>query len=124
MIIKREYVTFGYLVNSGDPAGKLFIECLHESFPEERWEELFNVFYSLCLYQREMSWAFERLDKIIDGFNKLDMEQPFDNGLSYADVKDIDIVWKDEDSIKLHLISNIDGYRHIINVVELFSNQE
>ena len=38
MIISREYVTFRRLVSSGDEAGKIFIEKLHESYEKNRWD--------------------------------------------------------------------------------------
>lgn len=117
MIINREYVTFRRLINRGDPAGKLFMELFHKSYPEERWDEIYEVLVDQCLYQREMGWAFVNIGELIDGFANLDQTQPFDNGFSFEDITDSDIVWRDENGITLHLINKVWG--EIVKVVEI-----
>jgi len=124
MIIKREYVTFDYLIRSNDPGGKLFIECVQESFSEDgkkRQDEIIALLSPYCLFQREMSWAMSSIGKLIDGFKKLDKEKPFDNGCTLEDVNDVDIIWKDETSITLHLMHRKHGNECIVKVVKLRS---
>lgn len=119
MIISREYVTFRHLVNSGDEGGKVFIEKLHESYDKSMWDEVWSILAEKCLYQREMSWAFSKLGEVIDAFALLDVETPFDNGCTYEDVTDAEVVYRDEESIKLHLVSNRFGDHVIIKVVRI-----
>lgn len=52
--------------------------------------------FGSVLYQREMEWCLDTIGDIIDGFEKLDEESPYDNGYSYEDVNDVDIVWRDK----------------------------
>ena len=118
MIISRYYVTFRHLLSSGDKGGAFFIEKLHESYPEEMWDQMWNSLADLCLYQREMSWAFSKLGDVLEMFDKLDAESPYDNGCTYEDINDFDIEWKEENYIKFHLISNRYGEKIIVKVVE------
>ena len=117
MIINREYVTFRQLILSGDKAGEFFIEKLHQSYDESMWNEVLEKLSDQCLYQREMSWAFYNLGDVIDEFERLDKEAPFDNGFTYEDVNDTEIVCKDETSVVIHLVSKIEGYSSIVKVV-------
>ena len=119
MIISREYVTFRRLVSSGDEAGKIFIEKLHESYEKNRWDEVWEALADQCLYQREMSWAFYKIGDVIEAFERLDKTNPFDNGFTYDDINDTNIVWRDEESITLHLISQIEGLSTIVKVVTI-----
>ena len=117
MIISREYVTFRHLVSSGDEAGKIFIEKLHESYDKSMWEHVWETLADHCLYQRVMEWAFCKIGDVIDEFERLDKETPFDNGFTYDDVNDTEIVWKDENSVVIHLVSRIEGCSSIVKVV-------
>lgn len=119
MIIKREYVSFRRLVASGDEAGKTFMEKFHQSYDEHDWDRIWNILADQCLYQREMSWAFVKLGDIIEAFEMLDETCPFDNGLSYDDINDVDIVMREDDYITLHLVSKFDGYSTIVKVVTI-----
>ena len=117
MIIKREYVTFRHLVSSGDEAGKIFIEKLHESYNKNMWDRVWESLADCCLYQRVMEWAFFKIGDVVEAFERLDSELPFDNGLSYEDVTDSEIVWKDEDSVIIHLLCKRDEYANIVKVI-------
>ena len=119
MIISRTYVTFRQLVNSGDEAGTYFIEKLHESYPENMWDDVWNGLADLCLYQREMDWAFLKLGEVIEKFEKLDIEKPYDNGCTYEDITEAEIVYKDEDCVKLHLIANKWDEKIIVKIVDV-----
>jgi uncharacterized protein YacL (UPF0231 family) len=39
-----------------------------------------------------MGWCFGKIGDVIEGFEKLDKEKPYDNGLSYKDVNETRIV--------------------------------
>ena len=119
MIISREYVAFRRLVSSGDEAGKIFIEKLHESYDKNMWDDVWESLADYCLYQRAMEWAFPKLGDVIEAFKRLDKTTPFDNGFTYDDVNSTEIVWKDDASIVLHLVSKVDGISNIIKVVNV-----
>lgn len=117
MIISREYVTFRHLVSSGDEAGEIFIDKLHESYDKNMWDQVWESLADCCLYQRVMEWAFYKLGDVIEAFERLDKETPFDNGFTYEDVNDTEIVCKDENSVVIHLVSRLDGCSCIVKVV-------
>ena len=117
MIISREYVTFRHLVLCGDEAGKIFVEKLHESYPKDMWDRVWESLADHCLYQRVMEWAFFKMGDVVESFERLDNESPFDNGLSYEDITDSEIVWKDEDSVIIHLLCKRDGCSNIVKVI-------
>lgn len=119
MIIKREYVSFRKLVSCGDEAGEIFIEKLHQSYDEYMWDEVWNKLADQCLYQREMSWAFAKLNDVMEAFEMLDATKPFDNGFTYEDVNDTEIVMRDDNLIVLHLVYKIEGYSSIVKVVTI-----
>ena len=119
MIISREYVTFRGLVSSGDEAGKIFIEKMHESYDKDMWEQVWESLADCCLYQRVMEWGFWKIGDVAEAFERLDDESPFDNGFSYEDVTDTEIVWKDEESVVIHLVCKRDGYESIVKVVKV-----
>lgn len=119
MIIERKYVTFRNLINSGDPAGKFFIEKFKESYPQEDWERIWDMLVDQCLYQREMGWCFYKLGDVIEKFEQLDKEAPFDNGCTYEDVNDIGIYYRDENMIVMHLFSRIENAKTIVQVVTI-----
>lgn len=123
MIISREYVTFRRLVDGGDPGGKLFMDLLHKSFDEDMWDEIYAMLADQCLYQREMGWAFTYLGDVIDGFKKLDREQPYDNGFTFDDVWEGEVLRSDENAVTMLLINNSWGTKSIVKVVEITNDQ-
>ena len=119
MIISREYVTFRTLVASGDEGGKILMEKLRESYDESMWDEVWEKLADQYLHQREMSWAFYKIGDVLEAFERLDKEQPFDNGCTFENVNDVEIGYRDEESITLRLVSDTFGSRVIVKVLEL-----
>ena len=119
MVISRKYVTFRRLVDGGDPGGKLFIDLFHKSYPKKRWDEIYEMLADQCLYQREMGWAFANLGEVIEGFEKLDCEQPYDNGFTFDDVWGGEVLYSDDKSVTMLLINNSWGIKSIVKVVEI-----
>lgn len=118
MIIEREYVPFCALYNTDKEAWDIFDKAFKESYPKEDQDRIFAMLSTQCLYQRDMGWCFVKLQDVIDGFERLDRERPYDNGLSYKDVNDTEIVWRDEEGFVLHLIHRFDGVDYIVKIVE------
>ena len=121
MIIERKYVSFISLINTDEKAKEIFFTAFNKSYPPEDRERIFSELAYLCLYEREMSWCFEYLGDVIDGFSKLDIESPYDNGFSYSDVNDVEIAFKSDDELIIHLLHNFDGVKHIVKV-EKYTN--
>ena len=71
-----------------------------------------------CLYQREMGWCIKNIGDVIEGFERLDKEKPYDNCLSYKNVNDTEIVSCGEEGLILHLIHRFDGIKNIVKIVE------
>ena len=107
------------LVNSGDPAGTLFMELFRKSYPKDQWDEIYSAIADLCLYEREMGWCFSEIIALIDGFKKLDATNPYDNGYTFADVWSGEILNKDTDSVVMLLVNNSYGVKSIVKVVEI-----
>ena len=119
MIIKREYVTFRRLVDSNDIGGKLFMDLFRKSYPKRRWEEIYNLLADQCLYQREMGWCFTEINALIEGFEKLDQEQPYNNEFTFDDVWEVEVLESDENSITMLLLNTDFGVKSIVKVVEI-----
>ena len=118
MIIKREYVTFGTLYHRDREAWNIFEKAFKESYPPEDHDRIMDELMPQCLYQRDMGWCFQKLQDIIEGFARLDEEKPYDNGFTYQDVNETEIVYCGEDGLVLHLLSRCDGIYHIVKIVE------
>lgn len=116
MKIAREYVTFRKLVESNDPGGKFFMECLHESYPENLWNEAYNMLADLCLYQREMEWGFHGIGRLINGFKKIDKESPYDNGYSSEHIWNAEVLDNDGKTLTLLLTTHPSIGKEIIAV--------
>lgn len=122
MLIERQYVRFIDLIRTDEKSKGIFMSAFNKSYAhetEERKEEIFESLTKQCLYQRVMSWCFNGLGEVIDGFEGLDKSDPYDNGFDFSDVKEVDIVEKNEESVKLHLLNICDGVERIVAVREI-----
>ena len=118
MIIKREYVPFCVLQNTDKEAWEIFEKAFNESYHKDNREEIKEMLLPQCLYQRDIGWCFRKIRDVIEGFNKLDKNKPYDNGLSYKDVNETKIVSWGEDGLIIHLICKFDGIENIVKIVE------
>ena len=118
MIIKREYVPFCVLFNSDKEAQKIFEKAFEESYPKEDRDRIMAMLLPQCLYQKDMGWCFNKLGDVIEGFERLDKEKPYDNGLSYKDVNETEIVSCGDEGLVLHLICRFDGINNIVKIVK------
>lgn len=112
MIIKREFVPLGVLCER-DSASRCIIEKAFEDsykdFDPDRKEEQLSELRKLCLYERDMSWALDKIADLVDGLAKLDREQPYDNGYTFEDVNRIEIEDYTDKELTLRLLSEFDG---------------
>lgn len=119
MIISREYVKFKHLVDQNDPGGKLFMKLLQKTYPKERWNEAYTMLKNYCLYQREMEWGFRNIGELIEGFKKIDNEEPYDNGYSSEDIWAAEVLRHDGDTITLLLTTAPKKNRKIVAVKQI-----
>lgn len=119
MIIKREYVPFCVLFQNDKEAWGIFERAISESFPEEDRERALAMLMPQCLYQREMGWCIKNIGVVIEEFERLDKENPYENGFLYKDVNEVEIIESGEDGLVLHLIHRFDGINNIVKIVEL-----
>ena len=119
MIISREYVTFRRLIESGDKGGKLFEKLLKKAYPEDMWDEARKMLLDQCLYQREMGWAFRGIGKLIEGFQKLDEESPYDNGYAMEDIWDAEVLYNEDGVVTLLLFNGRNADREIVKVAQI-----
>ena len=117
MIIERQYVPFGVLFNRDKEAWAIFENALKESYPSEELNRVMEMLMPQCLYQKDMGWCFNKLGDVIEGFERLDKEKPYDNGFFYKNVNQTEIVDWDDRGFVLHLIHRFDGIDHIVKIV-------
>lgn len=110
MIIKRMYVSLGVLYSS-DEMSKGVIEKAYKlsSLPYDEKKRIFELNANTQLYKAEMGCCIPNLDIIREEFERLDATNPYDNGLDYSYVRDIEIIWKESDSIEYLLVTG-DGH--------------
>lgn len=82
MIIEREHVPFCVLFNRDKEAWGIFVKAFNESYPPEDRDRIMKVLLPQCLHQRQMGWCFGKIRDVIEGFEKLDKENPYDDGVS------------------------------------------
>ena len=68
-------------------------------------------------YKRFLLLGLKRLVDVIEGFERLDKEKSYDNGLSYKDVNETEIVSCGDEGLVLHLICRFDGINNIVKIV-------
>ena len=122
MIIKREYVNFGYLMESDEEFRKVVLHALRDYPPDKREECIAYNTYSI-LHNADIGNGFTHFDEIKEAMEHLDQVKPFDNGLSLGDVNKVHFFNGSEDEsdkrIDLVLSYVIDGIENIVQVVTL-----
>lgn len=122
MIIERKYVPFGTLKETDKEAFEIYEKAFNESyseFDEETRKRQYEELLWLCLNQREMGWCFRKICDVIDGFERLDKERPYDNGFDYEAVNKVYVVSKDTNRITLHLVNKFYEAETLVKVVEI-----
>ena len=125
MIISREFVVLNELLLKDKKAADIFNKAFTKSYKglnEEERKNQYSFLLSQCLYQRVIEWAFDALLDVLEGFKCLDEEEPYDNGFTFDDVNRADVVWSDENEVRLHLIHSYYGVDSIVKVVSIKKN--
>ena len=122
MIIKRKYVSI-YRIMQRDPAGRRVVQQAYASASIDDTESQKLLEYVLCnrvsLSTAEMGSGIVNIEYIRNEFERLDAEQPYDNGLTFADVTRSVVLATSKDKLALCLISDFDGDSDIITFVGL-----
>ena len=122
MIIKRRYVSI-YRIMQRDPAGHQIIEQAYANAGIDNKEQQRLLEYVLCnrisLSTAEMGSGIVNIEYIRNEFERLDAEQPYDNGLTFADVTRSVVLATSKDKLALCLISDFDGDSDIVTFVGL-----
>ena len=106
--------------NRDKEAWDIFEKAFNESYLEHDRERIFKMLSTQCLAQKDMGWCFSKIGDVIEGFERLDRERPYDNGFSYKDVNETRIISRcyDEDEVKNALtLALICRQENIYNVV-------
>lgn len=123
MIVKREFVSFKDIIDF-DPAGaKVFLDTFYPQDTVERRANLFMHFTSantrLC--DREMGWAYYDIRKLIDEFERLDKECPYDTPYSMDDIYSAELIGRCSDR-QLLTFSLFTREHHFIGVKQVPQN--
>lgn len=117
MIVSREYIPFRTLISQHDKAADLFIKLSKKSYPADMWAQCFLDLSDYALYQRQMEWAFRGIKELIDGFRKLDEEDPYDTGYELEDAASAEVLRVDGNEMKLLLRTSEEQGSEIVGVI-------
>ena len=121
MIIERKYVPFCMLAHRDKEAWEIFEKAFNESYPAEDRDRIWDMLRPQCLAQKDMGWCFHKLGDVIEGFEKLDLEKPYDNGFTYKDVNETRIVSrnyeKSEEGLTIALICRCEDVYNVVTFV-------
>lgn len=90
MIIKRKYCTYGQLLNDAPSKKVIYDSILNCSnpLPIEEIDRILGLDANTFVFNSDLGCGIpgEAFHNIKQEFERLDKEQPFDNGLTYRDV--------------------------------------
>lgn len=127
MIINRKYVPLWKLKETDKEAMEVFDKAFNNSYldySEEEKKNLYQEFMQNCLYQFGIGTAFSKIIEVKNFFALLDKQKPYDNGFTFEDVTETEIVGKNKDYIILHLLNKVEDIRQIVNVVEIENHEK
>ena len=117
MVIKRKYVPFVWLAHRDNQSQAVLENAYANSgMSQDQQVEHWNMLckYRVSINTVEMGMCIPEFGYIIDEFERLDKEYPYDNGFTMRDVKRVDIVDQSPASVHLCLYNECDGDEHII----------
>ena len=133
MIIERKYVSFYQLSKTDPKAREIFEGTIKKYIKEiEAANHLIEHHYSCrtMVYGAGMGYCIPHFDEIVDGFELLDSEFPYDNGLEITDANKVEIVkntkgydWDSDDGkdyIELHFIQRFHDEEYIIKAMKVY----
>ena len=119
MIVSREYIPFRTLIEQYDKGGELFIKLCKKSYPRNMWERAYLWLADYALYQREMEWGFSGICELIEGFHKLDQDDPYETGYDLNQACTAEIIQMNEHTMTLLLYTGEENKKAIVGVIEV-----
>ena len=105
MIVKREYVRLGKLFETDKEAEQVFMEAAAKSYFDDDREDIVSSLLKCSLSEREMGWCLHDIGKIIDRFEELDKEKPYETGMLPHETVSVKVVHWGYKSIVVKLMS-------------------
>lgn len=104
MIVKREFVRLGKLFETDKEAEAVFMKAAKEAYDERRDNILSNLL-RFSLSEREMGWCLTGIGDVIDCFERLDKEKPYDSELSPHQTAEAKVIKNGRSSVVLKLLT-------------------
>ena len=89
MIIKRKYETMGILSERDPRIKELFLNDLKTRFNEKEALRILEKNHDVLFYSTDMGSLIQDKEALLKELDKLDNEEPYDNGLTYRDVQKV-----------------------------------
>ena len=105
MIVKREYVRLGKLFETDKEAEAVFIRAASNSYHEDDRDRIVNSLLKFSLSEREMGWCLHDMGTIIDCFERLDQERPYDSGMQPHEACQAKVIAWGRKSVVVKLLS-------------------
>ena len=105
MIVKREFVRLGKLFETDKEAEAVFMKAAKESYDDERRDRILSNLLRFSLSEREMGWCLTGICDVIDCFERLDKEKPYDSELSPHQTAEAKVIKNGRSSVVLKLLT-------------------
>ena len=122
MVIERKYVSL-YRIMLRDPAGWNVIKQAYAAVGMDQKEVDKNLEYLIndrvSIATAQMGCGIPDIEFVRQEFERLDAEEPYDNGLTFADVTRVVVMGATNEKISLCLIADFDGDSEIVAFIGL-----
>lgn len=124
MIIERKYEIIGELINNDERAASIIKRELLSRFDEAETNRILECDFEIFMYRADIGSGIPNLKLVIDELNKLDKEVPYDNGLTYKDVTDVEILPSKQGkaAVLVMISAHADTPKRIVNVIAVENN--
>lgn len=126
MVIKRKYCTYGQLM-SDEKTKSMLLRVLQKTMPLEKAEWLMSEDSNVFVFNTDMGSGIPgaAYREIREGLEELDVAAPFDNGLSFKDVKEV-VAFSNEEgnAVTQFMISRIFDLPEVIVQVVAFERDD
>ncbi len=89
MIIKRKYELISILCKNDASAKKIILDAISEGRNGDEIQQIFDSIQNSYLYLADDDYCIRNIDVMMNNIEQLDKKAPYDNGLTYRDVKKV-----------------------------------